>query len=97
MNFSLLHQGAILLTITLSMTPAWADFDLSREKQSVIEQVDSLEQEIQTMSMELWDYSEIALTESRSAEYLASILGSEGFRVERGVADMPTAWAPVSV
>ena len=92
MNFSLLHQGAILLTITLSITPAWADFELSKEKQSVIEQVDSLEQEIQTMSMELWNYSEIALTESRSAEYLASILEAEGFRVERGVADMPTAF-----
>jgi aminobenzoyl-glutamate utilization protein B len=72
--------------------PALADFKLSKEKQSVIEQVDALESEIESMSMELWNYSEIALRESRSAKYLADILESEGFTLERGVADMPTAF-----
>ena len=91
-KLTIMFSLAMGLLFLFTLTPAWADFELSREKQSVIEQVDSLEQEIQTMSMELWNYSEIALTESRSAEYLASILEAEGFRVERGVADMPTAF-----
>jgi aminobenzoyl-glutamate utilization protein B len=44
------------------------------------------------MSMTLWDYSELALLESQSAEYLATILEEEGFSVDRGVAEMPTAF-----
>ncbi|NCF15367.1 MAG: amidohydrolase [Gammaproteobacteria bacterium] len=69
-----------------------ADFVSTPEKQDVIEQVDALEQQIADMSSELWDYSEIALLETQSAEFLANILESEGFAVERGVADMPTAF-----
>jgi aminobenzoyl-glutamate utilization protein B len=72
--------------------PALADFDISREKQTVIEQVNALEHEIENMSMELWKYSELALTEVRSAEFLTGILEREGFELERGVADMPTAF-----
>jgi aminobenzoyl-glutamate utilization protein B len=69
-----------------------ADFVSTPEKQDVIEQVDALEKEIADMSRELWEYSEIALRETQSAEFLAGILESEGFTVVRGVADMPTAF-----
>jgi len=44
------------------------------------------------MSMVLWDYAELALLETASAEYLADFLEAEGFTVERGVAEMPTAF-----
>jgi aminobenzoyl-glutamate utilization protein B len=44
------------------------------------------------MATKLWDYSEIALMEAQSAEFLAGVLEEEGFTVQRGVADMPTAF-----
>jgi aminobenzoyl-glutamate utilization protein B len=71
---------------------ALAAQDISKEKQDVIDQVDALQQQIGDISRELWDYSEIALREVRSAEYLADLLEKEGFELERGVADMPTAF-----
>jgi aminobenzoyl-glutamate utilization protein B len=40
----------------------------------------------------IWDYSETALRETKSAELLASLLEKEGFAVTRGVAGMPTAF-----
>ena len=40
----------------------------------------------------LWDLSETALRENRSAELLAGVLAAEGFAVETGVAGMPTAF-----
>ncbi len=40
----------------------------------------------------IWDYSETALKETKSAELLAGILEKEGFTVTRGVAGMPTAF-----
>ncbi len=83
---------AMLVLVISASGSLLADFDLSPEKQAVVEQVEALESEIAHMSMELWNYSEIALRETRSAEFLADILEREGFEVERGVADMPTAF-----
>ncbi len=82
----------ILVLMIGFLQPALADLYISEEKQAVIDQVDALEQEIENMSMELWNYSEIALREVRSAEFLAASLEAEGFKLERGVADMPTAF-----
>ena len=88
---SLVHSMIPVLFFGFSQL-ASADLDHNREKQEVIEQVDALQQEIENMSMELWKYSEIALREVRSAEFLADILEKEGFKLERAVADMPTAF-----
>jgi len=82
----------VLVLFTGFFQLASADLDINREKQEVTEQVDALQKEIESMSMELWKYSEIALREVRSAEFLADLLEKEGFRLERGVADMPTAF-----
>ena len=48
--------------------------------------------EIARIASTLWQYSELALAEQRSAAFLADMLEREGFRVERGVAGMPTAF-----
>ncbi len=52
-------------------------------------QLENLTREI---AQDLWDLSEIALREERSAELLSKTLAAEGFSVERGVAGMPTAF-----
>ena len=88
---SLAHLVIPALVVGL-VRPALADFEISEEKQAVIGQVDALEQTIEEISLELWKYSETALREIRSAEFLAAILEAEGFELERGVADMPTAF-----
>ncbi|MDX2418009.1 MAG: amidohydrolase [Xanthomonadales bacterium] len=88
---SLVTAAVLILVLGISQT-AFTDSQISREKQTVIDQVDGLQSEIENISMELWKYSEIALTETRSAEFIANILEAEGFKLERGVADMPTAF-----
>jgi aminobenzoyl-glutamate utilization protein B len=77
-----------VLTVAV-VTPSWAQ---SREKQTAMAQADELSALIHDMSLTLWDYSELAMLEYRSAEYLAAILEREGFAVEREVAGMPTAF-----
>ena len=79
--------GAVLLAAT-----AASGQSVDQGKQSALEHAVALEDLVAGMSMELWDYSEIALRESRSADYLSGILEEEGFSVERGVAGMPTAF-----
>ncbi|MDH3925379.1 MAG: hypothetical protein OET41_12305, partial [Xanthomonadales bacterium] len=83
---------AVTGLIVLSLQPVVAIADVGLEKQVAIEKVDDLQPIIQSLSMELWNFSEIALEETRSAKLLADVLEKEGFSVERGVADMPTAF-----
>ncbi len=87
------ESAGLALAILIFLSPAaLAEGALSPEKRQVIAEVDALEAQIVDMSMELWNFSEIALKEHQSAEHLAAILEAEGFAVERGVADMPTAF-----
>ncbi len=65
---------------------------LPPEKQTALDVVDGLSSEIHLIAMKLWDYSEIALLEAQSADFLIGVLENEGFAVRRGVADMPTAF-----
>lgn len=44
------------------------------------------------VSNQVWNFSETRFTEHRSSELLANTLEEEGFTVERGIADMPTAF-----
>jgi len=92
MKIAALPTSLALATLVFISLPAMAEAEISAEKQQIIEQVDALEALISDMSLELWNYSEIALRETQSAEYLASTLEREGFSVERGVAGMPTAF-----
>lgn len=84
MKIAGIPAGLALATMVLIPLPASAEAEISAERQQIIEQVDALETQISDMSLELWNYSEIALRETQSAEYLASALEREGFSVERG-------------
>ncbi len=65
---------------------------LPQEKQTALTEAEELSSVISEMSLTLWNYSETALLEQKSAQYLAEILENEGFSVERGVVEMPTAF-----
>ncbi len=45
-----------------------------------------------SISDQIWEFAEIALKEYKSSELLANTLKDVGFKVEIGVADMPTAF-----
>ena len=81
----------LIALVCLAAWPA-ATHAQDSAKQAVLDATDALLDPITHMSMELWDYSETALREVRSAELLAGILESDGFTVTRGVSGMPTAF-----
>jgi len=66
--------------------------DTSKAKKVAMTQAESLAEKTNEISMQLWDFSEIALQEQRSADLLTEYLEAEGFSVDRGVAGMPTAF-----
>ncbi|MBP1635100.1 MAG: amidohydrolase [Acidobacteria bacterium] len=79
------------VAVTLLAPPAAAQ-DASPARQAVLAESDRLSGEVARIAHSLWTYSELALKEQRSAALLADLLAREGFRVERGVAGMPTAF-----
>ncbi len=74
------------------VTPHVVSADNAGLKQAALEEAEALRPVIARMAVSLWKISETALEEVRSAELLAAELEGAGFNVERGVADLPTAF-----
>jgi aminobenzoyl-glutamate utilization protein B len=61
-------------------------------KESAWKWVDDNREHLIEISDKIWELAELGLVEFKSAELLAKTLEENGFAVERGVADMPTAF-----
>ena len=64
----------------------------SPNKVAAVASVEKHRAELVDLSDRIWRYAETALRETRSAKALADYAEQQGFRVERGVAGMPTAF-----
>jgi len=92
MNFAQRFTKCMLFVIVAVLAVCVPTSAQSREKRSALEHTEQLTSLMGEMSMRLWEYTELAMLEYRSVEYLTEVLESEGFDVERGAADMPTAF-----
>src|SRR5262245_40041092 len=63
-----------------------------RTKQAAARSVDAHATELIALSDQVWAFAETALRETRSAALLADYAEKQGFRVERGIAGLPTAF-----
>lgn len=54
--------------------------------------IESNKEQVIEASDKIWEYAELGLVEFKSSALIADILEENGFAVERGVADMPTAF-----
>ncbi len=61
-------------------------------KETAWKWIDENKDRLTAISDKIWGYAELGLMETRSSKLLSDTLESHGFRVERGVAGMPTAF-----
>jgi aminobenzoyl-glutamate utilization protein B len=61
-------------------------------KKDVIAEVDARRDLTQQMVDSIFSFSELGFQEFETQKYVTGILEKEGFKVQRGVADIPTAW-----
>jgi len=66
--------------------------ELPALKQEAVTEVDRLQTFTQQMVDQIFSYSELGFQEFETSRYVTGILEKNGFRVERGVAGIPTAW-----
>ncbi len=64
----------------------------AKEKTFVIDWIESHSNAIFELSDAIWDYAELGMEEYRTSKALVTCLKENGFTVEEGVADMPTAF-----
>lgn len=83
--------AAALLCLLAGTTAASAE-EPSANKRQAVTGVERQETALVGLSDQIWGFAETALRETRSAAVLADYAESQGFRVERGVAEMPSAF-----
>lgn len=65
---------------------------LEKEKNAVIEALEKRHDEFGKIAHQIWDLAELGYQEYKSTKLLQDKLKSEGFKVESGVAEIPTAF-----
>gem|GEM_PF-2402544 len=69
--------------------------DVQREtamKADLTGQIDGMKKQAQVMNDMVFSFGELGFQEVETSKYLTGVLEKEGFKVERGVAGIPTAW-----
>ena len=84
---------AVLLTATcgFGQNRVTADKEAGM-KADLAGQIDGMKKQAQVMVDSVFSFAELGMQEVETSKYLTAILEKEGFKVERGVAGMPTAW-----
>src|SRR5436305_12726359 len=88
---------AIVLAVFLCSVPglvlaATAPSRPSASKAAAVAAVERHRPELVDLATQVWGFAETALRETKSAKLLADYAEKQGFRVERGVAGLPTAF-----
>ena len=88
MTASLVFSAEEVNPLLIKVKPA----KLTPLKTEALAWVDAAMPELTRLNDEIWQAAEVAMEEYRSAEALAAYIEKAGFKVERGVAGLPTAF-----
>ncbi len=98
---SVVHYPDMLLRITVALSlaasAALAQTAISPEREASMKadlagQIDGMKKQAQVMVDTVFSYGELGFQEFETSKYLTGILEKEGFKIERGVAGIPTAF-----
>src|SRR5687767_3078605 len=87
----------VLLTLVFAASCALAQPKVSADKEAAMKadlagQIDAMKKQAQVMVDSVFSFGELGFQEFETSKYLTAILEKEGFKIERGVAGIPTAW-----
>ncbi|MCH2446528.1 MAG: amidohydrolase [Candidatus Marinimicrobia bacterium] len=82
----------LFVAVLLSFYPAEAKEKWTTNKKAVVASVEKHEKELTGISDNIWSYAELSLVEHQSSKALSDYAEKNGFKVERGMAGMPTAF-----
>src|SRR6201984_189052 len=84
--------GAVILCLTLAWPVHPQSNPAQDYKAQVAKDVEAMSKQIQVMVDTVFSFGELGFQEFETSKYLTGILEKEGFKVERGISGIPTAW-----
>src|SRR5580700_1067372 len=87
----------LALSLLLGSACALAQPKVAPDKEAAMKadlsgQIDSMKKQAQVMVDSVFSFGELGFQEFETSKYLTGILEKEGFKIQRGVAGIPTAW-----
>src|ERR1700733_13301055 len=76
----------------LSQAPSTTSEQNAELKQQILKEVDGNAKLVQVMIDTMYSYGELGFQEFETSKYLTTLLEKNGFKVERGIAGIPTAF-----
>src|SRR6188474_2915083 len=92
MRSPLMRLIAFILCLAVLVVGSQPSPPINDYKAAVIADVDKMAKQSQVMVDMVFSFGELGFQEIETSKYLTGVLEREGFKVERGVAGMPTAW-----
>ena len=90
-HLALVFSAALFVSGAFAQTPVSADKEASL-KADLAGKIDGMKKQAQVMVDSVFSFGELGFQEFETSKYLSGILEKEGFKVERGVAGIPTAF-----
>src|SRR4030088_3074945 len=86
-----------VLSLALGELAAFAQPKVAPDKEAAMKadlsgQIDAMKKQAQVMVDSVFSFGELGFQEFETSKYLTGILEKDGFKIERGVAGIPTAW-----
>src|SRR5262250_1541978 len=81
-----------LLILAPVLAAQQAPPQLGALKQEAVEETDKMQTFTQQMVDQIFSYSELGFQEVETSRYVTGLLEKNGFKVEKGIAGVPTAW-----
>jgi aminobenzoyl-glutamate utilization protein B len=84
----------LALTVSLAASPALAQENprITAQKTDAVRGVDEMAKMAQEMVDSVFSFGELGMQEVETSRYLTGMLEKYGFKVQRGISGMPTAW-----
>src|SRR6266542_4884954 len=87
----------IFLLLGVCSLATFAQPKISPEKEAAMKsdlagQIDAMKKQAQVMVDSFFSFVELGFQEYETSKYLTGLLEKEGFKIERGVSGIPTAW-----
>ena len=79
-------------SMAYAQTPTYDAQTIANFKKEVLPLVASEEKQIQEMVDMIFSFGELGFQEVETSKYITDILSKNGFSVERGISNIPTAW-----
>jgi aminobenzoyl-glutamate utilization protein B len=82
------NKSFILCVLLLSISK----FSFSQTKADIIKEIEQKTEIYGTLAHQIWEYAEVGYKEYKSSQALQDLLKANGFKIESGVAEIPTAF-----